>query len=494
MTDPREGVAPAAEAGATRADTATTDAAGPPAKGGSRLGAPAWLAWVFLLPALVLLAAWVLYPIIFTFYRSLFDGPGTSFVGLDNYSEMFTSRDTLLAVRNTVIWVVVAPSVITILGLIFAVLTERIRWATVFKVIVFMPMAISFLASGVIFRLVYENDAQRGVANAIVVGVHDLFADSSKFPGARPSDAGPLAEEEAAGGQGGGDGGNGDENEAVSYATEQAYQPGKTVMLPLLGVKPENIPPDAQVAKAATAQQGALTGTVWFDFTRGGGGAKGKTDPTERGLPGIEVEALQNGKVVATTTSAADGTFEFSGLEATGQYTLRLPATNFAQPFRGLNWLGGAGGGEGGGEGGAGLSLITPAIIGAFIWVWAGFAMVLLAAGLAAIPRDALEAARVDGATEMQTFRRVTVPLLSPVLIVVFVTLVITVLKVFDLVFIIAPDDAKDDANVLALAFWLESFGGGNNQGLGSALAVLLVILVLPAMIFNVRRFRREQS
>jgi alpha-glucoside transport system permease protein len=159
---------------------------------------------------------------------------------------------------------------------------------------------------------------------------------------------------------------------------------------------------------------------------------------------------------------------------------VQLAASNFAAPYNGVNWLG--------------PSIVTPAIIGAYIWMWAGFAMVLIAAGLAAIPRDALEAARVDGATEWQVFRRVTVPLLAPVLVVVLVTLIINVLKVFDLVLIIAPGSSQDDATVLALQMWRVSFGAQPLQGLGSALAIFLFLLVVPAMLFNIRRFRREQQ
>jgi alpha-glucoside transport system permease protein len=117
--------------------------------------------------------------------------------------------------------------------------------------------------------------------------------------------------------------------------------------------------------------------------------------------------------------------------------------------------------------------------------------MVVIAAGLAAIPRELLEAARVDGGTEWQVFRRVTVPLLAPVLAVVFVTLVINVLKVFDLVLVIAPGSAQRDANVIALQMWKTAFGA-RDFGLGSALAVFLLLLVIPAMAFNIRRFRAE--
>lgn len=192
----------------------------------------------------------------------------------------------------------------------------------------------------------------------------------------------------------------------------------------------------------------------------------------------MEVQALRDGRVVGSATTASNGTFSISGLGA-GGVDVRLAPSNFAPPFRGLTWLG--------------PSLVTPSIIGAYVWMWAGFAMVLIAAGLAAIPRDALEAARVDGASEWQVFRRVTVPLLAPVLVVVLVTLIINVLKVFDLVFIIAPGSAQDDANVLALEMWRVSFGGSPDRGLGSALAIFLFALVVPAMLFNIRRFRREQ-
>jgi alpha-glucoside transport system permease protein len=118
--------------------------------------------------------------------------------------------------------------------------------------------------------------------------------------------------------------------------------------------------------------------------------------------------------------------------------------------------------------------------------------MVVIGAGLAALPRDVLEAARTDGASEGQVFRRVTVPLLRPVLIVVFVTMLINVLKVFDIVLSVAPASSQDDASVIALAMWRTAFGGVNDFGLGSAIAVLLFLLVIPLLVFNLRSFRRE--
>jgi alpha-glucoside transport system permease protein len=128
----------------------------------------------------------------------------------------------------------------------------------------------------------------------------------------------------------------------------------------------------------------------------------------------------------------------------------------------------------------------------AYIWVTAGLAMIILAAGLAAIPRDVLEAARTDGGTEWQVFRRVTVPLLAPVLTVVFVTQIIGVLKVFDLILAIAPGSSQDDATTLAFEMWKRSFSGQNLFGLGSAISTFLFLLFIPFLIVNVRRFRTE--
>ncbi|MGW5861813.1 carbohydrate ABC transporter permease [Streptomyces sp. NPDC055239] len=418
------------------------------------------MAVLFLLPALVLLGALVLYPIGYSVFRSFFDKSG-DFTAFGNYKTLFTDDTILTAVKNNAIWVVVAPTLATGLGLIFAVLTERIRWGTAFKLVIFMPMAISMLAAGIIFRLVYESDPDRGVANAVIVGVHDTFAKSSSFPQAHPSTESPL---KSAGGG--------------AFITREPVSAGSPVALPLTGVAPENMPDDAKSAAAAKPDPDKVTGTAWQDFTRGKGrGEMNAPDKTEFGYAGIKVEAVKDGKVVASTEAAGDGTFALPK-EADGAQ-LRFPASNFREPYNGVDWLG--------------PSLITPAVIGSYLWIWVGFAMVLIAAGLASVPRELLEAARVDGANEWQVFRRITVPVLAPVLAVVAVTLMINVLKIFDLIFIIPPNSSKDDANVLALQLYNSAFLD-DDSGVASAIAVLLFLLVIPVMLFNVRRLRRERQ
>ncbi|MFD6416498.1 carbohydrate ABC transporter permease [Streptomyces sp. NPDC060194] len=421
-------------------------------------GTRKWVAAVFLLPALVLLGALVVYPIGYSLWRSLFDADGSGFVGLGNYGDIFSDDATLTAVRNTAIWVAVAPALCTALGLIFAVLTERVRWGTAFKLIVFMPMAISMLAAGIIFRLVYEQAPEQGVANAVVVGVHDTFADSSVYPKARPQGQSDL---KASGGG--------------AFTTGASAEPGTPVLLPLVGIAPNKVPGDPGDAKAAEPSGDEVTGTVWLDFRLGGGGEKGQVDEREKALEGVKVEAVRDGEVVATTSSEADGTFTLPADAAGAQ--LRLPASNFAAPYNGIEWLG--------------PTLITPSVIGSYVWMWAGFAMVLIAAGLAGVDRNLLEAARVDGANEWQVFRRITVPVLAPVLSVVLITLVINVMKVFDLIYIIAPQPTQDEANVLALQMF--RYLDGDNYGLGSAIGILLLVLVLPVMIANIRRLRKER-
>jgi alpha-glucoside transport system permease protein len=421
----------------------------------------------FLLPAAILLAAWVVYPTAYTVYRSFFDASGDKFVGIDNFKSLF---DPALGVRksivNNIYWVGLVPALITAIGLVFAVLTERVRWSVAFKTAVFMPMAISLFAAGVIWRIMDQQEPSRGAINAVVASAHDAISPPGVLADASPSIPGLIG------------------SASKGLTLQKPLGSGGEALLGLTGIPPEGMPAGAKQAVVPEPGSGKVVGVVWRDF-KPGGGTPGKVEQGELGIPGVKVALKDpNGKTFATTSSAADGAFQFDGVQGTG-YKASISADTFRKPYGGVAWLGST-------TVAPGLKLVTVAVMIAYIWVWAGFAMVVIGAGLAAIPRDVLEASRTDGATEWQVFRRVTVPLLAPVLSVVFITMLINVLKVFDIVLSVAPGSTQTDASVIALAMWRTSFGGVNDFGLGSAIAVFLFILVIPILMLNVRRFKRE--
>lgn len=125
------------------------------------------------------------------------------------------------------------------------------------------------------------------------------------------------------------------------------------------------------------------------------------------------------------------------------------------------------------------------------IWLQAGFAMVLLSAAIKGVPEDTLEAARIDGANERKIFFQVVVPQIRGTIIAVFITVLLMVLKVFDIVYVIT--NGNFETNVIAVLFVQQIFQFGEN-GRASAIVVLLLIAVLPAMYWQVRHFRQEEA
>jgi alpha-glucoside transport system permease protein len=416
---------------------------------------------IFLGPVFILLAVWMVYPAVYTIIRSFFGQHGFlgTWVGIDNYKTLFSTSSLRTAIKNNAIWVAVVPALVTSIGLIFAVLTERVRWAVAFKTVVFLPMAISAFATGVTWRLMYQQDPSTGAINALSRSVHGVFSPAGVLSTASPSI--PALQATSSG----------------ALILKTPVHPGGIALLGLTGIAPDQVPKSAAQAVQPAAKPGDIAGTVWRDF-KPGGGKPGVVEKGELGLPGVTVELRDAaGKTVQSAKTKTDGTFDFSKVPA-GTYNAAIGASTFAKPFGGYGWLG--------------PKLITPSLIIAYIWIWAGFAMVVIGAGLASMPRDVLEAARTDGGSERQVFRRVTVPLLAPVLSVVFITMIINVLKVFDIVYALAPQSTQADANVIALAMYYTAFQGGGNFGVGSAIAVFLFLLVIPVLALNIRRFKRD--
>src|SRR4051794_24161515 len=125
------------------------------------------------------------------------------------------------------------------------------------------------------------------------------------------------------------------------------------------------------------------------------------------------------------------------------------------------------------------------------LWAQVGFAMVLLSAAIKGVPGDTLEAARVDGDSERQTFFRVVIPQIRTTIITVFVTVTISTMKIFDIVYVMTNGDFN--TNVVGNQFFNELFTNFNN-GFAAAIVVLLMIAIIPLMIYQVRQFRAEEA
>jgi alpha-glucoside transport system permease protein len=440
---------------------------------------------LFLLPGILWLAIIVVYPFIATIVRSLFDSSGTNFIGLDNYKAIFSTTDIIVALKNNVVWVVVFPFLVTFFGLVFAVLTERIRWSTAFKTIVFMPLVFSATAAGLTWASIFFIDPHTGMVNASIQAV----SNKVNPPGLYPIDASAgqsvssLVATDVETGPGG------------TLQSKSTVSAGSTVEMGLIGISPTTLQQNgAAPAAAPTASSGSVNGLVWRDFSPSHPTTRGQVYPDEQGIPGLHLSLLgAGGSVAAATTTAANGSFSFANAGG-GPFRVQIDANNFQPGFNGIFFLGTqsltpTSSLSSTAQAILSLPIVDIAMIIAYLWIWAGFAMVVIGAGLAALNREVLEAAQIDGATEWQTLRRVTVPMLGPVLVVVFVTMLINVLKIFDIIVNMAAPSSQSGASTIALQMY-DYFGSDTGKGLAAALAVALFVLVVPAMLLNLKRIR----
>src|SRR5919201_3090890 len=246
----------------------------------------------FLAPALVLLGVWIVYPAARTVVRSFFDADGSKFVWFKNYKAIFTSDFIVTAIKNNAIWIGVVPALVTAIGLVFAVLTEKVRWSVAFKTVVFMPMAISLFASGVIWRIMDQKEPYRGAVNSWIGVVRDAVKPSGVLSEAQPSTQNFTTS-------------------GKELVLQTTLHPGDVARLGLTGFPPEEIPADAKQAVDPKPVSGGIAGVVWRDF-KPGGGTPGKVEQSELGLPGVRVELRDtDGKTVGSATADDNGTFTF---------------------------------------------------------------------------------------------------------------------------------------------------------------------------------------
>lgn len=441
---------------------------------------------LFLAPAAIWLLAITIYPVVATFRNSLYDESAANYIGLSNYKAIFSTASILVNFRNNVIWVVIFPFVVTFLGLVFAVLTERIRWSTAFKTIIFMPIVFSATASALIWRTIFDLDPHVGMVNAAVQTASDWVNPPGLYP--VNVSAGQTTAALASTGLAPGPSG--------SLQSSSTAAAGDTVELGLIGINATALQVvGAQTAVPPSPSSGGITGLVYRDFSPSHPTVRGQVFPDEVGLPGLRLTLLRgDGTSVASTNTDQHGDFRFDSV-GSGSFRVQIDAKNFQSGFTGIFWLGSQSVTPTShlsetAQALLSVPLVDLAMIVAYLWMWAGFAMVVIGAGLTSLNRELLEAGRVDGATEGQIFRRITMPLLAPVLVVVLVTMIINVLKIFDIILNMAPGSSQGDASTLALAMFNDGFTGGIHSGLSSALAVILFLLVIPAMVSNLRRIR----
>ncbi len=279
--------------------------------------------FVYVGPAVVIMGWYLAVPVLRTLVLSFKDDIGVKWVGFDNYIFAFTDRIMLETFRNNLLWMIIGTSFSVGLGLLIAVLADRTRFESVYKAIIFTPMAISFVGAGVIWKFVYT-------------------------------------------------------------------------------YKGEGI--------------------------------------------GIQEIGLLNAVVLA--------------LGGQSQPWLSLPPWN-------------------------NLFLIV-----IMVWLQTGYAMVVISSAIKGIPMELLEAARIDGATEVQAFFKIIIPYIKGTLITVITTIVIFSLKLFDIVRVMTG--GNNGTNVIANEFYLQRFTYGNT-GRASAIAIVLLIAVIPVIVNNLREFNKER-
>ncbi len=280
--------------------------------------------FIFVGPALAILAWFLAIPVVRTLLLSFQDESGTTFVGLTNYVFALTDRIMLEAFRNNLLWMIFGTGLSVGLGLLIAVLADRTKLESVYKAIIFMPMAISFVGAGVIWKFMYTYKgegagiAEIGLINAIVLA---------------------------------------------------------------LG---------------------------------------GKSQP----------------------------------------WLSLAPWNNFF-------------------------------LIIIMVWLQTGYAMVIISSAIKGVPAELLEAARIDGATEIRAFFDVTVPYIKGTLITVTTTIIIFSLKLFDIVRVMTG--GNNGTNVIANEFYLQRFTY-LQTGRASAIAIILLLAVVPVMIYNLRQFGERKA
>src|SRR5260370_5594609 len=370
------------------------------------------------------------YPLVATIRNSFYDSTSTTYVGITTYRAVFSTASILVTFRNNVIGVLVFAFWVMFVGLGYEVLAERIRWSTAFKTVVFMPIVFSATASGLVWRTIFDLDPHVGIVNATIQTASSWVDPPGLYPidTSAGQSVAALASTAAVAGP------------SDSLQTASTVQAGDVAELGLTGMRPAALQlAGAEKAVVPDPFLGSVSGLVWRDFSPSNPSAKGQVLADEDGIPGLRLSLIRSdGSIAGSTTTDKHGGFRFDRVGG-GRFRVQIDARNFGSGFYGIFWFGArsltpTNSPNQPPHAVLHLPLVDLSMIVAYLWIWAGFAMVVIGAGLAALDREVLEAARIDGARYGHLFRRLPLPILSPVLVVVLMTMLISVLKIFDII------------------------------------------------------------
>ncbi|WP_285751124.1 ABC transporter permease subunit [Lentzea sp. NBRC 105346] len=412
-------------------ELAVRELSGPVVTGNPRR---ATLGWLLGLPALLLVGGVLAAPVAYTVW-----------ISFGSYGHVLSDSDTWVALRNSLLWVLVAVGV-TAGGFALAVLTRRVRWgATVLLLVLVAPMAVSALVAGIAFRQMYDPSEHRGVVSALVTAAHDALKGTAPAAGARPDSSvnGPdrLDWQPAAGG----------------LRTAGTFQQGGVADLRVVGVTVTGTEPTSPPA----AERGRISGRV---------------RATTGALAGVPVSAWSFGELKGETVTGPGGVFQLDVGTSDAGYYLVIPEDAIAPRFTPPDWLG--------------PNWIGLVLASAFVWAWVGFAAALFRAGLDAVPPDLRRVAQVEGVGRWRQLRTVILPLLRPVTAVVLLTVVVAAVRLFDLVLVMVPGSIQPDVDVVAVNWWRER--GGRTEGESAALSVVLFAVVAVVALVGVRGLRHN--
>ena len=254
---------------------------------------------LFLLPGALWLLLIVVYPLIATVIRSLFDGSGQNFIGLGNYKSIFSTTDIIVSLKNNVVWVVLFPFLVTFFGLVFAVLTERIRWSTAFKTIVFMPLVFSATAAGLTWASIFFIDPHTGMVNAAIQGVGNAINPPGLYP-IDPSTGQTVSGLAATDVQPG---------PAGTLESKTTVSAGSTIQLGLIGISPTTLQQNGAVAGGrAHGGVGSRHRAGVARLLADASNQRGQVFPDEDGIPGLQ-------RVAAELERSATGDDDHDGQE-----------------------------------------------------------------------------------------------------------------------------------------------------------------------------------